>query len=155
VHDWHYAAWHAVASRNRLASRRVTRAEGGVDWRSPEELFFGGPATFKHHVAFAARCRVLLVGARAQARGTLSQRAVLGRVYLWGGHGLQVRGVFRYVLGYVVRCDDGSLVHSRDVWVNENDLVAVSVLSGNRNFEGRISPDVRANYLASPPLVVA
>jgi aconitate hydratase len=39
--------------------------------------------------------------------------------------------------------------------VNENDLVAVSVLSGNRNFEGRISPDVRANYLASPPLVVA
>ena len=35
------------------------------------------------------------------------------------------------------------------------DLVATSVLSGNRNFEGRISPDVRANYLASPPLVVA
>jgi len=39
--------------------------------------------------------------------------------------------------------------------INDNDLMAVSVLSGNRNFEGRISPDVRANYLASPPLVVA
>jgi len=39
--------------------------------------------------------------------------------------------------------------------IHDNDLVAVSVLSGNRNFEGRISPDVRANYLASPPLVVA
>ncbi|MCC0023774.1 MAG: aconitate hydratase AcnA [Hyphomicrobiaceae bacterium] len=39
--------------------------------------------------------------------------------------------------------------------VNENDLVACSVLSGNRNFEGRVNPDVRANYLASPPLVVA
>ncbi len=39
--------------------------------------------------------------------------------------------------------------------VAQGDLVAVSVLSGNRNFEGRISPDVRANYLASPPLVVA
>ena len=39
--------------------------------------------------------------------------------------------------------------------VRENDLVACSVLSGNRNFEGRISPDSRANYLASPPLVVA
>ncbi|MCR8546329.1 aconitate hydratase AcnA [Salipiger sp. P9] len=39
--------------------------------------------------------------------------------------------------------------------INENDLIATSVLSGNRNFEGRISPDVRANYLASPPLVVA
>src|SRR4029078_8903057 len=38
---------------------------------------------------------------------------------------------------------------------NEKDLVAVSVLSGNRNFEGRVSPDCRANYLASPPLVVA
>ncbi len=39
--------------------------------------------------------------------------------------------------------------------IREGDLVACSVLSGNRNFEGRISPDVRANYLASPPLVVA
>jgi aconitate hydratase len=39
--------------------------------------------------------------------------------------------------------------------IHENNLVAAAVLSGNRNFEGRISPDVRANYLASPPLVVA
>ena len=39
--------------------------------------------------------------------------------------------------------------------INEADLVAASVLSGNRNFEGRINPDVQANYLASPPLVVA
>ncbi len=39
--------------------------------------------------------------------------------------------------------------------VNDNDLVAAAVLSGNRNFEGRVNPDVRANYLASPPLVVA
>ena len=39
--------------------------------------------------------------------------------------------------------------------INEHDLVAASVLSGNRNFEGRVSPDVRANFLASPPLVVA
>ncbi|MGB3806209.1 MAG: aconitate hydratase AcnA [Erythrobacter sp.] len=39
--------------------------------------------------------------------------------------------------------------------INGNDIVAASVLSGNRNFEGRVSPDVRANFLASPPLVVA
>ncbi|MGE3148700.1 MAG: aconitate hydratase AcnA [Pseudorhodoplanes sp.] len=39
--------------------------------------------------------------------------------------------------------------------INKNDLVAAAVLSGNRNFEGRVNPDVRANYLASPPLVVA
>ncbi|MGA1646013.1 MAG: aconitate hydratase AcnA, partial [bacterium] len=39
--------------------------------------------------------------------------------------------------------------------INDGDLVVTSVLSGNRNFEGRISPNVKANYLASPPLVVA
>ncbi len=39
--------------------------------------------------------------------------------------------------------------------INENGIVAASVISGNRNFEGRVSPDVRANFLASPPLVVA
>jgi aconitate hydratase len=39
--------------------------------------------------------------------------------------------------------------------INDNDLIAAAVLSGNRNFEGRVSPDVQANYLASPPLVVA
>ena len=123
VHDWQYAAWHAVASRNRLASRKSVGRDGTVKWLSPEELFFGVQPSFKHHVAFGARCRVLLVGARAQARGTLAQKAVMGRVYLWGGHGLQVRGTFRYVLGYVVRCDDGTLLYSRDVWVNETELV--------------------------------
>jgi aconitate hydratase len=39
--------------------------------------------------------------------------------------------------------------------INDNSLIAAAVLSGNRNFEGRVSPDVQANYLASPPLVVA
>jgi aconitate hydratase len=39
--------------------------------------------------------------------------------------------------------------------INDNDLIAAAVLSGNRNFEGRVNQDVRANYLASPPLVVA
>ena len=39
--------------------------------------------------------------------------------------------------------------------INDNDIVAAAVISGNRNFEGRVNPDVRANYLASPPLVVA
>jgi aconitate hydratase len=39
--------------------------------------------------------------------------------------------------------------------ISKNDLVAAAVLSGNRNFEGRVHPLTRANYLASPPLVVA
>ena len=51
--------------------------------------------------------------------------------------------------------NSGPLPQSISEAIGENDLVAVSVLSGNRNFEGRVSPDVRANYLASPPLVVA
>ncbi|MGB2870084.1 MAG: aconitate hydratase AcnA [Bacteroidota bacterium] len=51
--------------------------------------------------------------------------------------------------------NSGPLPESIAKAVQDNDLVAVSVLSGNRNFEGRINPHVRANYLASPPLVVA
>jgi aconitate hydratase len=51
--------------------------------------------------------------------------------------------------------NSGPLAPEISAAIAEGDLVAVSVLSGNRNFEGRISPDVRANYLASPPLVVA
>ncbi|WP_328805094.1 aconitate hydratase AcnA [Stappia albiluteola] len=51
--------------------------------------------------------------------------------------------------------NSGPLPEEISATINENDLVACSVLSGNRNFEGRVNPDVRANYLASPPLVVA
>ncbi len=47
------------------------------------------------------------------------------------------------------------LIESRVLSLQEGDLVASGVLSGNRNFEGRIHPLVRANYLASPPLVVS
>ncbi|WP_298668213.1 aconitate hydratase AcnA [uncultured Sphingomonas sp.] len=51
--------------------------------------------------------------------------------------------------------NSGPLAAPISAAINNNDLVAASVLSGNRNFEGRVSPDVRANFLASPPLVVA
>ena len=51
--------------------------------------------------------------------------------------------------------NSGPLEPAISAAINDNDLVAASVLSGNRNFEGRVSPDCRANYLASPPLVVA
>ncbi|SIO28653.1 aconitate hydratase [Rhodovulum sp. ES.010] len=50
--------------------------------------------------------------------------------------------------------NSGPLAEEISKTIHDNDLIATSVLSGNRNFEGRISPDVRANYLASPPLVV-
>lgn len=51
--------------------------------------------------------------------------------------------------------NSGPLPENISKSVNTNNLVVTSVLSGNRNFEGRINPDVKANYLASPPLVIA
>ncbi len=63
-----------------------------------------------------------------------------------------------YLVGYgCTTCigNSGPLPDEISAAIHEHDLVVASVLSGNRNFEGRISPDVRANYLASPPLVVA
>jgi aconitate hydratase len=51
--------------------------------------------------------------------------------------------------------NSGPLIPEVSAAVHEDDLAVVSVLSGNRNFEGRINPDVKMNYLASPPLVVA
>lgn len=62
------------------------------------------------------------------------------------------------VVGYgCMTCigNSGPLHESIVETIEKNDLVAVGVLSGNRNFEGRIHPSTRANYLASPPLVVA
>src|SRR3954447_1325356 len=51
--------------------------------------------------------------------------------------------------------NSGPLAEEISESINKNDIVAAAVLSGNRNFEGRVNADVRANYLASPPLVVA
>jgi aconitate hydratase len=78
---------------------------------------------------------------------------------------LQTSGLLPYleelrfdVVGYgCTTCigNSGPLPEQISKAVEENDLVVAAVLSGNRNFEGRINPDVRANYLASPPLVVA
>ena len=51
--------------------------------------------------------------------------------------------------------NSGPLAAEVSATISKNNLVAAAVLSGNRNFEGRVNPDVRANYLASPPLVVA
>ena len=62
------------------------------------------------------------------------------------------------VVGYgctVCIGNSGPLIPEVSAAVNDADLAVVSVLSGNRNFEGRINPDVKMNYLASPPLVVA
>ena len=63
-----------------------------------------------------------------------------------------------YTVGYgctVCIGNTGPLINEVSAAINDNDLAVTAVLSGNRNFEGRISPDVKMNYLASPPLVIA
>jgi len=63
-----------------------------------------------------------------------------------------------YTVGYgCTTCigNSGPLIDEISQAVNDNDLAVTAVLSGNRNFEGRINPDVKMNYLASPPLVIA
>ncbi|MEL4318573.1 aconitate hydratase AcnA [Leifsonia sp. YIM 134122] len=63
-----------------------------------------------------------------------------------------------YTVGYgCTTCigNSGPLIEEVSAAINENDLAVTAVLSGNRNFEGRINPDVKMNYLASPPLVIA
>ncbi|MCR2827440.1 aconitate hydratase AcnA, partial [Microbacterium sp. zg.Y909] len=69
-----------------------------------------------------------------------------------------LEGLGFYTVGYgctICIGNSGPLIEEVSQAVNDNDLAVTAVLSGNRNFEGRISPDVKMNYLASPPLVVA
>jgi len=69
-----------------------------------------------------------------------------------------LEGVGFYTVGYgctICIGNSGPLIEEVSEAINSHDLAVTAVLSGNRNFEGRISPDVKMNYLASPPLVVA
>ncbi|MGX1931956.1 aconitate hydratase [Microbacterium resistens] len=69
-----------------------------------------------------------------------------------------LEGLGFYTVGYgctICIGNSGPLIEEVSAAINEHDLAVTAVLSGNRNFEGRISPDVKMNYLASPPLVVA
>ena len=69
-----------------------------------------------------------------------------------------LEGLGFYLVGYgCTTCigNSGPLTDEISAAINENDLAVTAVLSGNRNFEGRINPDVKMNYLASPPLVIA
>ncbi|WP_318841131.1 aconitate hydratase [Microbacterium sp. M28] len=69
-----------------------------------------------------------------------------------------LEGLGFYTVGYgctICIGNSGPLIEEVSTAINENDLAVTAVLSGNRNFEGRISPDVKMNYLASPPLVIA
>ena len=69
-----------------------------------------------------------------------------------------LEGLGFYTVGYgctICIGNSGPLIEEVSSAINSHDLAVTAVLSGNRNFEGRISPDVKMNYLASPPLVIA
>ncbi|MFT4260161.1 aconitate hydratase [Microbacterium sp.] len=69
-----------------------------------------------------------------------------------------LQGLGFYTVGYgctICIGNSGPLIEEVSTAINSHDLAVTAVLSGNRNFEGRISPDVKMNYLASPPLVIA
>ena len=107
----------------------------------------------------ARRARALGLERKPWVKSSLAPGSKVVTEYLTGSgllEDLEALGFF--VVGYgCTTCigNSGPLPEPVSKAIIENDLVAVSVLSGNRNFEGRISPDARANYLASPPLVVA
>ena len=78
--------------------------------------------------------------------------------YAKSGLDKDLEGLGFFTVGYgctICIGNSGPLIDEVSAAVNEHDLAVTAVLSGNRNFEGRISPDVKMNYLASPPLVIA
>ncbi len=78
--------------------------------------------------------------------------------YEKSGLNKDLEGLGFYTVGYgctICIGNSGPLIEEVSEAINSHDLAVTAVLSGNRNFEGRISPDVKMNYLASPPLVIA
>jgi len=88
----------------------------------------------------------------------LGQDQVVTDYYDKSGLTAELEALGFYTVGYgctVCIGNTGPLINEVSAAINDNDLAVTAVLSGNRNFEGRISPDVKMNYLASPPLVIA
>ena len=142
--DWYYAMVNIVAAHNKLASQRAIDSYGVERRVSPHELFTGKRPTWRHSVICGAPCRVLRLGMRARNEGDFTVRGRPGRVYCWGGDGLQIDGTYRCVLGYVCRLDDGRIEFSREVRINETAIL-----------EGGHSPDFPAfaaeNSHSPPP----
>ena len=101
-------------------------------------------------------------GPQGRSRGSRPRSAPGSKVvtdyYEKSGLDKDLEGLGFYTVGYgCTTCigNSGPLIEEVSAAINENDLAVTAVLSGNRNFEGRINPDVKMNYLASPPLVIA
>jgi aconitate hydratase len=107
----------------------------------------------------ARKARVLGLTARPWVKTSLAPGStVVTEYYNKGGLTADLEALGFHTVGYgCTTCigNSGPLPDEIDAAVKSGDLVVASVLSGNRNFEGRVHPAVKANYLASPPLVVA
>ncbi|MCP3802183.1 aconitate hydratase AcnA [Allokutzneria sp. A3M-2-11 16] len=156
-------------------------AEGRVSKRVPVTLADGTETTLDHgHVAIASITSCtntsnpsVMIGAALLAKNAV-ERGLSSKPWVKTSLAPGSKVVMDYyekaellpyleklgfhLVGYgCVTCigNSGPLPEEISQAINDNDLSVVSVLSGNRNFEGRISPDIKMNYLASPPLVVA
>jgi aconitate hydratase len=174
------AEWHkALAAISSAATGKKSLPQAASVLRSPEELGFD-PKAMKHGdvvIAAITSCTntsnpsVLLaaglVAQKATARGLFTKPWVKTSLapgsksvpdYLRAAGVLDALEQQRFhVVGYgCTTCigNSGPLSPEVSAAISEKDLVVTAVLSGNRNFEGRVHPEVKANYLASPPLVV-
>jgi hypothetical protein len=120
---WHWAMRHACAARNKLASQRLTYADGSFEWTSPYELFHGRRPDVRHTVTFGSPCRVLLQGPERLWQGKMGLPGARGYVLGHGCDGVQIDGTYRLILGYIVLLRTGSVVFSRHVEIDERALV--------------------------------
>ena len=152
------------AARNRQARAGARPQARSRPWRRRDRRHH----LLHQHVQSERDDRRGLAGAQARPRGLTSKpwvktslapgSQVVGEYLAKSGLQKDLDALGFNLVGFgCTTCigNSGPLPEEISEAINKNDLVAAAVLSGNRNFEGRVNPDVRANYLASPPLVVA
>ena len=157
------------AARNPQATGRATVAAGGSAFELGDGAVLiaaitsctntSNPAVLVGAGLLARKARALGLTARPWVKTSLAPGSRVVTDYLRkAGLLADLEGIGFYVVGYgCTTCigNSGPLRPEISDAVRVGDIVGVSVLSGNRNFEGRVHPEVRMNYLASPPLVVA
>lgn len=120
---WFWAFWDAANALAYSASQRVLDAAGNVKYVSRYELFHKRKPDMRHLVTFGAHCMVRATGIDLQNRGKTKNRTRSGRVLGWAGHGVVVDTTVRYILGYAVLLDEGHVIFSRNVAIDERPMV--------------------------------
>jgi aconitate hydratase len=156
-------------ARNPQATGRSKVSSGGAEFQLGDGAVLiaaitsctntSNPAVLVGAGLLARKARALGLTARPWVKTSLAPGSRVVTDYLRkAGLLTDLEGIGFYVVGYgCTTCigNSGPLRPEISEAVRASDIVGVSVLSGNRNFEGRVHPEIRMNYLASPPLVVA